>query len=65
MSLQELESAVTNLPPEQLAKFASWFDEYRADLWDQQIEKDIKAGRLDELGQQADADFEAGNCKPL
>jgi uncharacterized membrane protein YccC len=65
MSLDELESAVTNLPAEQLATFARWFEEYLADAWDRRIEADIRAGRLDEAGRRADADFEAGRCKPL
>lgn len=65
MSIKELESAISQLPREQFAEFASWFDEYRAELWDRQIETDIKAGRLDELAGQADAEFEAGKCKPL
>lgn len=65
MSPEELESAVTHLPAEQLAAFARWFEEYLADEWDRRIEEDIRAGRLDEAGRQADADFEAGRCKPL
>lgn len=65
MSLQELENAVTRLPNDDLSAFARWFEEYLADAWDRQIEDDIKAGRLDEAGGQADSDFEAGRCKPL
>lgn len=65
MSLRELETAVTNLPAEELATFARWFEEYLADAWDRRIEDDIRAGRLDEAGRRADADFEAGRCKPL
>jgi hypothetical protein len=65
MSLDELETAVTNLPAEELAVFARWFEEYLADAWDRRIETDIRAGRRDEAGRQADADFEAGRCKPL
>lgn len=65
MSVRELEAAVTKLPPEELAAFARWFEEYVADAWDRRIEEDIRAGRLDEAGKQADADFEAGRCKPL
>lgn len=65
MSLDELETAVTNLPAEDLATFARWFEEYMADAWDRRIEADIGAGRLDEAGRRADADFEAGRCKPL
>lgn len=65
MSLQEIESAVTQLATGDLAAFARWFEEYIADEWDRRIEADIKAGRLDEAGRQADADFEAGRCTPL
>jgi hypothetical protein len=65
MSVDELEAAITQLSPGEMAKFARWFDEYRADQWDRQIEEDIKAGRLDALGEQADSDFEAGRCTPL
>ena len=65
MSLDELETAVAHLPEPQLAAFAKWFEEYLADAWDRRIEADIAAGRLDEAGRRADADFEAGRCKPL
>ncbi len=65
MSLQELESAVRQLPADELAAFARWFEEYAADAWDRRIEEDIRAGRLDDLGRRVDADFEAGRCKPL
>lgn len=65
MSLPELEAAVVQLRAEELETFAQWFDEYRADAWDRRIEADIRAGRLDAVGKQADAEFEAGNCRPL
>jgi len=31
-------------------------------LWDKQIEADAKAGKLDELLDEAKRDFEAGRC---
>lgn len=65
MSLKELETAVTRLPEADLAAFARWFEEYLADAWDRRIEADVAAGRLDEAGRRADADFEAGRCGPL
>jgi hypothetical protein len=65
VSLQELEAAITQLPEEELTAFAQWFEGYLADVWDRRIEADIRAGRLDEAGRKADADFEAGRCKPL
>ena len=65
MSVQEIETAIQQLPTPEVAQLAAWFEEYRADLWDRQIEADALAGRLDALGQQADREFEAGRCRPL
>jgi hypothetical protein len=65
MSVQELESAVSQLSVEELAKFTTWFEEFVADAWDREFEADVKAGKLDALGKEADKDFEAGHCKPL
>jgi hypothetical protein len=65
MSVQEIEAAVTRLSAEELARFSQWFEEYAADQWDRQIEADIRAGRFDAAGKRAEAEFEAGRCKPL
>ena len=65
MSVEDLESAISRLSAEDLARFSAWFEEFMADQWDRQIEQDIKAGRLDAAGKRADEDFEAGRCTPL
>ena len=65
MSVQELEAAVATLSKEELTNFSHWFEEYLADEWDKQIEKDILEGRFDAAGKRAIADFEAGRCTPL
>lgn len=65
MSRQELEAAVSQLSQDELTAFARWFEEYLADDWDRRIEADIQAGRLDEAGRRANAEFEAGRCTPL
>jgi hypothetical protein len=65
MSVKELESAVQQLSRDDLRAFWQWLEEYVADEWDRQIEEDIRAGRLDQAGRKADADFEAGRCTPL
>ena len=65
MSIKELEDAVAQLPPDDLARFAEWFEEYWAEEWDRQIEADVRAGKFDTAGQQADDDFEAGRVTPL
>jgi hypothetical protein len=65
MSVEDLESAISRLSAEELARFSAWFEDFIADRWDRQIEADIKAGRLDAAGKRADEDFEAGRCTPL
>jgi hypothetical protein len=65
MSVQELENAIRQLSQDEFAQLARWIDEFRADQWDRQIEADIRAGRLDDAGRRADADFDAGRCTPL
>jgi hypothetical protein len=65
MSVQELEAAVRRLSPSDLEAFSSWFDEFQAELWDRQFEADVKAGKLDKIGEDVDRRFEAGLSKPL
>jgi hypothetical protein len=65
MSVEELEVVVSRLSAAELARFSDWFEEFRAQQWDEQIEADILAGRLDVAGKRADEDFEAGRCTPL
>jgi hypothetical protein len=65
MSVLELEQSISQLSPEDLSKFAAWFEEYMADEWDKQIERDVAAGKFDKIFTKADEDFEAGRCTPL
>lgn len=65
MSLRELETAVTELPSDDLSRFAQWFQEYFADAWDRQLELDVKKGRLNDLLNNVDQEFEAGRVTPL
>jgi hypothetical protein len=65
VSIEQLETAVTQLSSNDLAVFARWFEEYLADEWDRRIESGIRSGRLDEAGRRADAEFEEGRCTPV
>ncbi len=44
--IEKLEQDVQNLNREELAAFRKWFRVYDADAWDEQIEADVKAGKL-------------------
>lgn len=65
MSVKEIEVAIEQLPPSELSELAQWFEEFRAQTWDAQIEEDVKAGKLNKLAEQAKAEHRAGRCKPL
>ena len=65
MSVEELQTAVAQLPAAELDRFSQWFEEFLAEQWDRRIEADILAGRLDAAGRRADEEFEAGRCTPL
>lgn len=65
MDIKEIESAIARLPPSELAELAKWFEEFQAQVWDEQLESDLKAGRLESLLKQAEQDFEQGQCEPL
>ena len=64
-TITEIEAAVQRLGPEELAKFRGWFAEFDAEQWDRQIERDVVAGRLDALADEALADLRNGHCKDL
>jgi hypothetical protein len=59
------EHALTELPPDQLAEFRAWFEAFDAAHFDERIDQDAKAGRLDRLSKQAIADFRAGRAREL
>lgn len=65
MSVQEIETAITQLSHEEFWKLSDWLIEYRNQQWDDQIEEDFNSGRLDALLDEADAEYEQGLTKPL
>ena len=65
MSVKEIETAITKLSSRELAELSAWFADYHATAWDEQIEQDLEAGRLDALLDEVDAEIEAGKARPL
>lgn len=64
-TLQDIERAVSQLSPEELAAFRAWFAEFDAQMWDRQIEEDVAAGRLDGLAEKALQHLREGRCTDL
>lgn len=64
-TIEELETAIRQLSPQELDAFRTWFAEFDATAWDRQIERDIAAGRLDTLADEALDDLQQGRCTDL
>ena len=64
-NLEELEMAVAALPEEEYKQFRRWFLERDWERWDEQIEEDSKAGKLDFLIAEALNAKKGGKLKEL
>ena len=64
-TIEEIEQAVQQLSAEQLAAFRAWFAEFDTRVWDQKINEDVAAGRLDGLADEALNDHRNGRCTDL
>ena len=63
--VESLEREVEKLTPEELNAFRTWFARYDADAWDEQIERDVQAGKLDRLAAEAVAAHDRGQTKGI
>jgi hypothetical protein len=64
-NVTEIERAVRDLSPGDLARFRAWFLDFEARSWDREFEADVAAGRLDELAAEAVADHREGRTRRL
>ena len=64
-NVKKIEDAVRALPPDELAAFRTWFHEFDGDVWDRQIERDAKSGKLDTLAAAALKAHREGRTSPL
>jgi len=64
-TVSEITGAVRQLPKRELARFRKWFAEYDATAWDQQLDRDVAAGRLDKLAREAEREVRAGRATAL
>jgi hypothetical protein len=63
--LEDIEKAISALAPKELARFRAWFDAFDAARFDERIERDARAGKLDGLADAALADLKAGRIRPF
>ena len=65
VSLAEIKSAIEQLPFEQRAELAAWLHGWRDDEWDEQMKRDIAAGRLDNVLHEVEDDIKAGRLRDM
>ena len=63
--IEDIEKAITQIPQDQLRQFREWYEKFDADTWDKEIEKNVAAGKLDDLTQSAAADHKTGKSKAV
>ena len=62
---EDIEKAVEQLTPQELARFRAWFETFDAQQFDAAIERDARAGKLDALADEALAAHRAGRSREL
>lgn len=55
-SVEEIQSAIASLSPEEYARLRQWFAERDREQWDKEIEEDMASGKLDFLINEAAAE---------
>jgi hypothetical protein len=62
---ENIEKAVEQLTPKELARFRAWFEGFDAAQFDAAIERDARVGKLDQLAEEALAEHRAGRSREL
>ena len=63
--VEDIEKAIKSLTREDHERLRNWFEDCDAVLFDQKLERDAKAGKLDKLVANALANADAGLCEDL
>jgi hypothetical protein len=63
--LEKIEKEIASLDAKDVRKLADWIEEYKAELWDRQIDEDAKSGKLDQLAENARKEIAAGKVRAL
>lgn len=64
-TVEAIEKEIEKLSPKELAELRLWFAAFDADAWDAQIEADAEAGKLDEIAEEALAEYKSGKAREI
>jgi hypothetical protein len=65
MSLAEIKTAIQQLSFDQRAELAAWLHGWKDDEWDEQMKRDIAAGKLDGILHEVEEDIKAGRVREM
>jgi len=63
--IETLENEIQQLSPQELRAFRRWFVEFDAELWEQELERDMATGKLDRLADAAVAAHKRGEGRDI
>lgn len=58
--IEEIEAAIERLPPEEYRRIVQWFRVREQERWDEQMDADASAGKLNFLFDEADSESANG-----
>jgi hypothetical protein len=58
--VEEIESAIQALAPSEYMRLVQWFREREQARWDEQMDRDAAAGKLDFLSREAESELAQG-----
>jgi hypothetical protein len=64
-TVEQIEAAILTLPSDEFQRLRQWLLDLDYERWDEQLEKDIEAGRLETLAEEAIAEFNSGHCRKI
>ena len=65
MTVEDIASAILQLPPAELDRFRLRFEMFEAERFDDRIEEDVEAGNLARIAHEALAEHGAGRTREL
>ena len=65
VSVDQIKTAIEQLSFEERAELAAWFHGWKDDEWDEQMKRDVAAGKLDYILREVDEDIRAGKLREM
>ena len=64
-NVERIEQEIKALSQEELAELRAWLLEFDWAAWEQQLDRDVREGKLDHLANEARHEQTSGHTKPI